>query len=958
MEKGRKAWRWSWTATVVLGLLLSAPGGIVGHGNAPGAAAQSSELEEVIRLAQQALKLYHEGRYDEAIPFGARALELCEKKLGAEHPAVASMLNNLALFYEAKGDYTRVELLYKRAVAIYEKARGPDHPHLAAALDNLAGLYKEKGEYTRAEPLYNRALSILEKAHGPQHTEVAKPLNNLALLYMNKGDYGRAESLFQRALSILEKAHGSEHAEVATAVSNLGLLYEAKGDYARAEPLANRALAIKEKVLGAEHPDFAISLNNLADMYRAKGDYARAESLYQRALAIKEKALGAEHPSVGTSLNGLALMYQAKGDYARAESLYQRTLAIIERVHGAEHPNVASLLHNLAVLYELKGDTAQAVRLFARGNDIRERNLTLILTTGSEEQKRMYLDRFYGDIGGVVSFHVRSAPRDPQAARLALSIVLRRKGRALDAMSDQIESLRRRANPEDRALLEQLAAARSRLANMQLKGPGRMPPAEFESETAKHGTEAERLEALVGSRSAEFRAQSQPVTIERVQAAIPTDAALVDVALYKPFNAKARTALERFGAPRYVAYVLRPRGEPEFVELGAAEEIDAGVERLRAALRDAGGAGAGQASNVKQAARALDEGVMRPVRALLGATRRIFLAPDGALNLIPFAALVDERGRYLVEDYSITYLTSGRDLLRLQVSGAGSESSLIFADPVFDARKPSAGSPSGVADDGGARRSADMTEMRFTPLPGTAGEAKTIGSLLNVTPFTQAQATEAALKRVASPRILHIATHGFFLPDEKQEAASDGTRGLALVGARRAAPLVENPLLRSGLALAGANAGQGADGEDGILTALEAAGLNLWGTKLVVLSACETGVGTVSNGNGVYGLRRALVLAGSESQVMSLWQVSDEATRDLMVAYYKRLQAGEGRTDALRAVQLEMIKSGERVAGARTRVLGNQARGAANDRSHPYFWAAFIQSGDWRGMDDKTTPAK
>jgi CHAT domain-containing protein len=215
-----------------------------------------------------------------------------------------------------------------------------------------------------------------------------------------------------------------------------------------------------------------------------------------------------------------------------------------------------------------------------------------------------------------------------------------------------------------------------------------------------------------------------------------------------------------------------------------------------------------------------------------------------------------------------------------------------------------------------------------------------------VSVLTGAQASEAALKQVAGPSVLHVATHGFFLPDRQPEAEADArpaeTRGIVLSRKRQESAPAENPLLRSGLALAGANRGGAGAGEDGVLTAYEAAALDLWGTRLVVLSACETGVGDVRAGEGVYGLRRALVLAGSESQVMSLWQVDDAATRDLMVAYYKRLRAGEGRTEALRAVQLEMLRGG-----------GGGERQGGPDRSHPFFWAAFIQSGDWRSMDGK-----
>lgn len=215
---------------------------------------------------------------------------------------------------------------------------------------------------------------------------------------------------------------------------------------------------------------------------------------------------------------------------------------------------------------------------------------------------------------------------------------------------------------------------------------------------------------------------------------------------------------------------------------------------------------------------------------------------------------------------------------------------------------------------------------------------------------------------MSAPSILHIATHGFFLPDQQRdEAAEANARGLAL-GNAPAAARGENPLLRSGLALAGANerGGTAATGEDGVLTAYEAAGLDLWGTRLVVLSACETGVGEVQNGDGVYGLRRALVLAGSETQVMSLWQVSDDATRDVMIAYYRLLQDGAGRGDALRQVQLAMLAGGRRAGDAQNQRgldVRPGGRHAGGNWSHPFYWAAFIGSGAWHGMSENRPQA-
>jgi CHAT domain-containing protein len=296
------------------------------------------------------------------------------------------------------------------------------------------------------------------------------------------------------------------------------------------------------------------------------------------------------------------------------------------------------------------------------------------------------------------------------------------------------------------------------------------------------------------------------------------------------------------------------------VDLGDAADIDAAVERLAADLSTAGT----PIGQVKQSAQALDALVMAPVRELLGDTTTVFLSPDGSLNLIPFEALVDESGDYLVETYQFRYLTSGRDLLRLDLNPASGNPALLVGNPTYG--RP--GELIAQAD----TRAIDFENRIFPALPGTGREVKAISDQLpDALVYSETNATEAVIKDHPQPSILHIATHGFF------EASADSP----------------NPLLQSGLILAGAAAGgQSGPDQDGILTALEVTGLDLRGTQLVVLSACETGVGELAAGEGVYGLRRALVLAGSHSQVISLWKVDDTATQELMVAYYDRLLSG------------------------------------------------------------------
>lgn len=383
--------------------------------------------------------------------------------------------------------------------------------------------------------------------------------------------------------------------------------------------------------------------------------------------------------------------------------------------------------------------------------------------------------------------------------------------------------------------------------------------------------------------------------------------------------------------PHYVVYVLTKSGEPQWANLGEAELIDQTVVEWRKALSDPQSRletrqlrlekpNQTQHQGLLPLAQKLDKLVMKPVRGLVGSTNHLLISPDGSLNLIPFAALVDETGTYLVEKYTLTYLTSGRDLLRLQVKIENQDPPLVMADPDY-------------AEGAGPK----LLGQSFQPLSRLAGTHQEGDQLKAILPDAQlkleAEATEAVLKSVTKPSIVHIATHGYFLEDAPEETSADASRLLLRDDDKQPVNVeklkANNPLLRSWLFFAGANRG-GNEENDGTMTALEASQLNLWGTKLVVLSACDTGLGDVKNGDGVYGLRRALVLAGSEAQMMSLWPVSDVGTRELMIEYYTRLKAGEGRSEALRNVQLKLLKNPK--------------------RQHPYYWASFIQSGEWANL--------
>jgi CHAT domain-containing protein len=480
----------------------------------------------------------------------------------------------------------------------------------------------------------------------------------------------------------------------------------------------------------------------------------------------------AERLAEATRLHQQGLEAYQAGRYGEAEAYYGRSLAIREQALPETHPDIATSLNNLAWLYQAQGNSSQSLAFFQRGLAIEEANLALNLAIGSEARKRDYIATLSGSTYSTLSFHLQAASTDPEAARLALTTVLRRKGRVLDAVTDTQQQLRQNLSPELLPLLDAYAAVQTQLAAQLYGGLGNQDPAVYRDQINALRQESERLENELSRRSAEFRVETTPVEIAAVQALIPADAALVELVQYRPFDPAASQS-ERWGNPRYAAYILHASGDPQWVDLGEAAPIDEAAFALINATRSPS-----SGTQARAAARALDEQLMAPIRPLLGEATHLLLSPDSQLNLIPFAALLDDQDRYLVETYTLTHLTTGRDLLRLQNPAPSRQPPVILANPNYD-NADDAGvalvanastSPRPRGEGPGVRaadqRSGDITDLRFGPLPGTQLEVEAIAPrLTNPILLTEANATENALKQVQSPSILHIATHGFFLED-------------------------------------------------------------------------------------------------------------------------------------------------------------------------------------------------
>jgi CHAT domain-containing protein/Flp pilus assembly protein TadD len=921
----------------------------------------SKRIAEQSEILKKMVTLIPQGRYAEAIPYAKQLLELSVNDWGSDHDFVATAQHNLGFLYQQTGDYAQAEPLFLQALAIREKALGPDHPDVARSLNGLALLYQEEGDYKQAEALFKRALQIKEKKFGNAGPEYALELNNLAVLYKDQGEYDKAEELLKNILTVFEKAYGEKDVRVATVMNNLAGIYRAKGDFNQARTLYERTIEIDKELIANDHPDYARDLNNLALLYFEEGKYDLSAPLLKQALEINEKSL------------------------------------------GATHPDLVAILNNLAMLSIVQNNIEQAIAYQKRANEISEQTMLMILSSGTEEQKRLFLARRKDELSATLSLNTKFAPENKEATKLAVGTILRRKGRVLDAVSHQLLSLRQHLSEADQKLLDEISATRADLSARVLHGPGQDKKEDYLKSITDLQRKADQLEKEISSHSAAFKTQQIPVTVEAVQQAIPQDMSLVEFANYRLLDSKAKTQKERYGSARYVAYILNHEGDPQVVDLGEASAIDKGITELRDSLKNSG------SSDYKQKARALDKLIMEPVRKRLGATKKtLLISPDGAMNILPFASLIDEHGKFLIENYSLDYLTSGRDLLRMETHEPNKQGPVIVANPQFSTgaeasekeNKNASGEESRIGFMG-------VFIPKFKPLAGTSEEAKTIsGILAGAKVITGKDATESVMKEQRGPRILHVATHGFFLPDviafgppaaivgavprvaqsPKTETKSQSNVNSAvdakyqskvnsaanaqshtnadsavvgttprlarlsekskpglnsqstkeqrsvIVTARRSETDTlrkENSLLRSGIVLAGANSPASSNSkDDGILTALEVSGMDLWGTRLVVLSACETGLGDYKQGEGVYGLRRALFIAGAETEVISLWPVSDLATTYLMTDFYKRLLAGGGRMESLRLAQLKMLKM----------------------LPHPYYWAAFIPVGDWKAL--------
>ncbi len=924
-------------AAARLAALASAPG--FGDG------ALGAELREA-----QARLAFDAGADRQALEAAQESLRLREALFADDHPLLLETKNLLAAITLRLGDRPSAEGAWREVLAGFERRYGEESLATLTVMSNLGMLLEQVGLFDEAEPLLRDALAAARTVLGPTHPQTLTIMNNLALLLESQGTFDQAEALYLEPLETLRALGQGERPEALAMENNLAYLYLLQGAGAEAQQRFAELFDRFAGTLGPTHPDTLRALNNRGRAEALLGDLGAARQSLLSALAGREARYGPLHRDVIRSQIDLGSLEQQEGALAAAEARLREALSRAERGLGEAHPYTFDALNALAAVLRQRGKKDAAFRLQRTGFERRTAFFQRVLPVTGENAREGYLRLHRPELDAFLAL-IPDHPDEAEAGRALLQVSLARKGLLLAIASDIAQIAALGLNPELSALTESLADARETLAQLTLGGPGEGDPLAHLAQLRAEEGRIEDLQRALGRASLRYQQTIEAPTIDELAAQLPAEgAALVDFLAYRDDE----------GTRRLLAAVLQrdPEGgmvvQP--VTFAPLDKIEEGIRYYRELIQDEG---VGD-DELLEEGMFLYEDVWAPVAEYLDPDLPVYLVPDGLLNILPFDALVDEDERYLLETLDLRILSSARDLLPNRLPAAAAPP-LVMAGPDYDtdavadpeqlaqARSRAAVRPASAARGAKAEealpasRAAVVLEslraasdglrgLSFSPLPGARLEGELIvrrlGEESTTAPeiLTALDAQEAVLGQLtAPPTILHLATHGFFLaPEEKLRKR--------LMKAQRSAEMIipppgDNPLLRAGLAFAGINEnapffGQLDTRNDGVLTAMEVLDLDLTGTQLAVLSACETGLGEIHEGEGVYGLRRAFQEAGVREVVTSLWEVSDAGTQALMTAMYARLAEGMAPREALREAQREL---------------------AASPRwGYPYVWAAFM----------------
>lgn len=869
---------------------------------------------------------------------------ISEGKYQDEHLYV---LSRLGILYNTIGQHSKAEKYHLEVLQRREESDAVNSHNHILAVNNIAVHYYYAGNYSEAEAYFVKGLNLSREVMGVRDAEYLKALNNLAGLNYMLGNLEKAVQYFIEVADLRREILGPQNPDYALSLNNLAFVYEVMGEqskeneqkiyyFQKAEPIYKECIDIRKNVLGVRHPSYSITLNNLASLYSNFGKilqdtiliiekFKNSEELYKESLSLFKETIGENTDRYAKTNANLADLYvywsliakshsKSMEYLGNAEALFLESINILRELIGENHSDFAIPVSNIAFLYKIKSRVEedlemknnwmkQSEQYYTHSTRLIIQNLYKQFSFLSETEKELYIKKHIPDFEKFYSFSIERYSSNNQISEEAYNTILKTKGILLKSITAMRNAILNSEDDEIIADFEKWTELKKRITALYA-----VDVEKREADPEELENQAYELEKMLVRKSSEFGDFDELISItwEDVKNKLQPNEAAIE---FINFQHEVDRVL-------YCALIVKPNSKiPVMLSLFEEKELENLLDKIEVSDYERISATYGSKAETDTMLYNL---IWQPMQDYLEGITTVNVSPSGLLHKVSFSSMGTGMNKFLLDEYQINLLTT---------------TAYVNSGKKLDINETST-----VALFGGINYSTITQENTpWTYLPGTLVEIESIFPVLksaktNVVIHSGKKATKDVFKNITPESdIVHVATHGFFFPDPDKariEISPEVVVGeIDFRGVSRYA--IEsfisnkNPLMRSGLVFSGVNdywrGDKAVDEDDGVLTALEVINIDLRKNRLMVLSACETGLGDIAGSEGVYGLQRAFKMAGTDFIIMSLWQVPDKETAEFMEMLYSLLINEKDLRLAFNKTQIEM-----------------------RQKYDPFFWAAFV----------------
>jgi CHAT domain-containing protein/Tfp pilus assembly protein PilF len=827
-------------------------------------------------------------QFEKALEYYKKSLEIDLDILDNQHENITSTYHQIANIFTFQGKYDEALELYIEVLDRDLEKFGENNVYISGLYHNIGNVLQHKGEYSESLKFYKNALKIDLNLFGEHHANTVTTLEGMGYLYHKIGNHDKALKIYLKALEINLDLFGLSHPNTATTYHHIAYIYQDKTMYNEALEVYNMALDIRVQVLGKNNIGTASTYHNIGNILEDLGAYKEALMEYERAISIEIYRLGENNPIVANSYNNIGNVKKETQKYDEALINYQKALAINLKMLRKNHPTLAINYHNIGATYFHKKEYKNAYINSKKSFDIFTKNKKININALDKREKKKYLSynqntNRLSNLFRTIWFYLKETSFENKLSREAFEYWLQYKGILFEYQNllSMIEK-NPKTNTKTKQNIKELKKLTIQLDNLDNSD---IKPKNYKEQKSKIEEQIHDIEVNLSQQNQKFQEQLdlQKISYQDISTQLKSNQLYIDFAR---------------GVDNYYIFTLDSQNNITFkqIDKNRSQDIDSNIT----IFLDINKKIAKDVTNKKliESLKPQTETLLSNLYGLLITKNikqnKLIISPDGLLNFLPFEALFDGN-KYLVENYTVSYISSGREFMRQikREKQAKLSRVIIFANPDFQLE---------LTED--FSRGTKIAETLFDIDPLVKLDAKEEIEVIKshykeVIVYQEENATVNNLFKINPPKILHISTHGILLNNKN----------------------ILNPMKRSVLAFSGADNAKYQGDARGFATALKLSSLNLEGTELVVLSACDTGLGEIHQAEGVIGLPKAFIQAGAKKVIMSLWSVSDNQTALLMRYFYDSISSEKDYSMAFREAKLKMITM------------------------HPYFWSAFIING-------------